>query len=114
MQFAGVNIQQDAVYGMNRNPDVHLLFSWLEHEETGIAYSHFDILVPATEDDGNNLDIIWIPSKVAFQEPLSKADMYRHTEEQQMFAEGLELERERQLKCIAQQAPAPAEATQKP
>ena len=112
MQCGGMNIKQDAIYGMNREPDIHLLFSWIEHVETGVAYSHFDILVPTDENDCDTKGLMWIPSEVAFQEPMSKEFMYRIHDEQQMIEEGKEMELQRQSKCAAQQAAPPAEATQ--
>ena len=87
MQCGGMNIQQDAVYGVNKDPDVYLLFSWPQHAETGVRYSHFDILIPASPDDLNNKNALWIPTKAPFQEPMSKSAIYRLDDEQRMFEE---------------------------
>ena len=104
MQCGGMQIQKDAIYGVNRKPDVHVLYSWLRNPESGVYYSHFDILIAATEADLSNRNALWITPEVPFQEPMSKSFLYRMDDEQKMMDEHEALELQRQVKALEQQA----------
>ena len=57
---------KDAVHGMNRDvPDIHLYYQWLMHEQSGVKYSHYDLLLPC-EPGTLAKTIVHLPAVVKF------------------------------------------------
>ena len=56
---------QDAIHGVQRDvPDVHVYYQWLLHPQSGVRYSHYDLLVPADMWTSNYT--MQLPSTVQF------------------------------------------------
>ena len=64
----GADFPKDAIHGARRKePDCHMFYQWLMHNESGVKYSHYDLLVkaePAVPVDR----IIALPQEVQLSE----------------------------------------------
>ena len=66
---AGLSYEQDAVYGVDREPDVHVLLQWILNEDTGVKFGHYDLLIPCSDPQRHDTDdIVWLPTKVPFHD----------------------------------------------
>jgi hypothetical protein len=64
---------QDGIYGVDCGAtfaDAHLYHQWLQHPETGVMYSHFDVLSLVEKDTGaeNSSDLMWLSRSAPFIE----------------------------------------------
>ena len=83
MLDANINVPQDAVYGVDRKPDVHVFFQWVLNEDTGKKCGHYDLLIPRDTASGmipNDSDdtIQWLQPTVPFYDGLSDEAMLCH------------------------------------
>jgi hypothetical protein len=112
-----MHLQRDAVYGKSKDPDVHVLYQFVENTDSKQWYSHYDILVPADDSEQNGNDIWWLPKNAPFQEPMSQESLYRVSEERAMIEEDVRLEMEKRKAAFAAEsksAEAPPDATPSP
>ena len=77
MSSTTMNLQQDAIYGKDREPDVHLFFSWILNEDTQVKFTHYEVLryVDPEGEQPAPCDVtMLLPVKVPFH-PLTSADL---------------------------------------
>ena len=74
---------------MDRIPDVHLLFQWLVNTETNQHYSHYDILVPASENtlSARTARTLHLPATATFQPLLHPNDLHGASAKQALYTE---------------------------
>ena len=70
---------KDAIHGVQREvPDVHVYYQWLLHQESGVKYSHYDLLLPTSSDNPTSCDYTF-PAEVEFaaceSQPVAKANV---------------------------------------
>ena len=75
--FGKHSIQQDAVYGKNREPDVHLLYEWKMHPETGVMYGHYSLVVPMMPETADAPNTLWLSRHAPFQPAVLDAELYQ-------------------------------------
>ena len=75
---------QDSLYGPQRSPDVHVYYCWQTNSDTGQKYSHYNILVHATDEQVaiDKESILWLPvSAESFTSVEHVLDVHdRHTQ----------------------------------
>lgn len=67
-ELIGPEFPKDAIHGVQRDiPDVHVYYQWLLNVESGVKYSHYDLLLPANSDSAGDR-VIELPKVVPFHD----------------------------------------------